>query len=119
MKGPEGLIPGRLHALILSTTPLSREYVRIENVMIDKNIRDYGVPILNAIKDRGYTHISLFNDNMVFGRSWEMSAAKLLLDIPGVFSGTVEDYKSPNVFKFGIVPGIDVKKEVYKNVITV
>jgi hypothetical protein len=112
------LKPGRLHTLILSRTPLNRKYTMLDDINVDKNIKDCGHAILQAIREHEFTHVSLLNNNVVYGRSWEMCAAKLLLNVDGVFSGTVESYQHPNIFIFGSVPGISVKKEVYKNIIT-
>ena len=76
-----------------------------------------GNAISDQIKEHGYHYLSLKNDNLVVGRSWEMAASKALNDVNGVFSGTL-DYTKTGDFMYGHVPEINLKRTLYPNLIT-
>lgn len=111
-------MPGLIHSIVLSMNPINRKYIYNEGIYIDVNIRDVGVDIINAFHDFGIRYVSLRRNVIVEGRSWEMSAAMALLNEEGVYSGVVDMYKPPRHFSFGAVPAVDVKRKLFRKLIT-
>lgn len=108
--------PGRIHTIILSTTPIiNRQYVRREDVKVDSNLRDVGIQLLNFLKDENITYVTLKNNNVVEGKSWEMAAVEASIGNVGTYSGTVEEYDGEMV-TYGEVPGLHIKRKLDSNV---
>uniref|UniRef100_A0A2V0RJ69 Uncharacterized protein n=1 Tax=viral metagenome TaxID=1070528 RepID=A0A2V0RJ69_9ZZZZ len=99
--------------------PLNRNYYTKGVIRIDENLRNIGDDILNMMIDNNLKYASLKNNNVVEGRSWEMAAAKSMLNEKGVYSGEVIGYDAAHGPTYGKVPAIHVKRQVYKNVISV
>lgn len=113
----DSLLPGRVHTVILSTSPIDRSYVLTDGIYIDKNLRDIGIHITKLLIDYGVRFVSLRRNNVIIGRSWEMAAAQGLLGDTGTYSGTVEEYNSSTI-RYGNVPGLSVKRILSPNVVT-
>jgi hypothetical protein len=109
------LIPGRIHTLILSDSPIgNRKYRKVGNMFVDANLRDVEPHMVELLSKHKF--ISLKNDNLVTGRSWEMAGYMAAHNSRGVYSGTVE-IENGSV-KFGDVPGVDIKRKLYGGLIT-
>lgn len=111
------MIPGRLHGVILSDNDMMRSYRNYKGIYIDNNLKHVGDPIMALLHHYAVRYVSLLRDNIVEGRSWEMAACKSLLNDAGVYSGTVKQFSNGRI-EYGIVPGIDIKRLVFGNVIT-
>lgn len=111
-------LPGLLHYVFVSNFPYGKQYKSLNGIMVDVNIRDVGSHILEFVHDYGYNHISLLRDVPVSGRSWEMACANAVLERHGVYSGTVEDYSRNEYLEYGIVPGLDEKRKLFKKIYT-
>lgn len=111
------LEPGRIHTLILSDSSLNKNYKVLHNVCVDENIKNVGKAILKLISAFGYAYLSLKNDNLIEGRSWEMAAAKAIIGEPGTYTGTVEAFDA-NVITYGPVPGMNIKLKMSSNLVS-
>jgi hypothetical protein len=57
------------------------------------------------------------NIGRIKGDSWEMAAVMAISGRPGTYSGTLVEY-SNGTARFGPVRGVDVKRTLYKELIT-
>uniref|UniRef100_A0A2V0RAV8 Uncharacterized protein n=1 Tax=viral metagenome TaxID=1070528 RepID=A0A2V0RAV8_9ZZZZ len=105
------ILPGKIHTLIMSDKQLKRNYRFARGIYVDTNLRNTSPHVLQFIYDNGYSYVSLLNDVIVEGRSWEMSAVKSIIDKPGIYSGTVESI-SNGIANYGTVPGLAIKKRM-------
>jgi hypothetical protein len=113
------LYPGIEHTVILSTEPLSgKSYYLFRGLSIDKNIKNVGAPIADVVIKSGYSFVSLKRDVPVEGRSWELSAYMALDGSSGIYSGTFDGMLDDEPV-FGIVPGMELKRLVNDNVLSV
>lgn len=109
---------GRMHTLTLSDFPFrGRVYIKRHNVDVDSNLKECGADVLTFLNDMGVRFITLGRDNVVEGRSWEMSVVEAALGGSGVYSGTVERYSIDEIV-YGHVPGLAIKKQINPNVIS-
>lgn len=104
--------------MILSDSPLNRNYRTEHGVFVDKNLRTAENLIMSLIKSSGHRYLSLGYNNVVVGRSWEMAAVNAILNNDGVFSGTLSEIRG-GVAHYGPVPGVNLKRSLDKNLITV
>lgn len=106
-----------LHTIVMSDTPLNRNYRQIKGILIDKNLLDVSDDIISLLKSFNIKYVSLKRDFKVGGRSWEMSATMSLLGRPGCYTGEIE-YITDKIIKFGTTPGVDSKRKVNNSVLT-
>lgn len=102
----------------MSNYPLDRKYRRSKGLMVDTNLKNVGSDVIKLLLDHGITYISLKNDNIVEGRSWEMAAATRVLNKEGAYSGEVSHYKRGSHISFGYVPALNVKTSLIKGLKT-
>lgn len=107
------LEPGRIHTLLVSTFPINRTYRKLNGIMVDVNLRNMGLEIARLLSDENFTHLSLKRNNVVEGRSWEMSVTKSILDEKGMYSGVLQAYDGLDNIEYGAVPAIDIKRKLY------
>ena len=91
----------------------------LPGIFLDNNFKDY-----SGVQDlmRHYTgdrpiYLTSYRDEVIHGRSWEMSLAMALYGHTGVYTGVISD-STPDAIHFGAIMGLDSKRDVFKNVHT-
>jgi len=110
-------LPGRIHTIMVSKSPLDRNYVNLNGIHVDSNLRDFSHKMVEIVKHFGYKYVSLKRNNVVEGRSWEMAAIHALMKMEGIYTGEIKSFDKKSV-TFGAVLGVDVKRRLSKNIIS-
>ena len=117
----DDITPGRVRHVDILTTPLhGRSYKVISpGVFIDNNFADYSgaESLMTHYKGALPIYLTSYRDEIIHGRSWEMSLAMALHGHTGVYTGVISD-STPDAIHFGSILGLDSKRDVFKNVQT-
>jgi len=114
-------MPGRIHTIILGNHPeRNKKYRILRGLYVDVNLKDVS-DIMCYLLMRTHSYVTLLRDNVVEGRSWEMSAVLAQEGFDGVSTGEVSVEPlatSGNHIRFSEVLGLPTKSTMYKNLIS-